>query len=297
MTVLKGLSAFPITPSDPDGRVDVPALRKLVAPLVRARVDSIGLLGSTGSYAYLSREERRRALEAAMDEAGGQVPILVGVGALRTDEAVRLAQDARAAGAAAGLLAPVSYTPLTDDEVFEHFTSVAGQSRLPLCIYDNPGTTHFRFGPALVGRLSQVSGIIAIKSPAPEPNAIADHLAELRSVVPEGFSLGYSGDWNATEALLAGGDAWYSVLAGLFPQTCLRIVRAARTGDAAEARRLNAELQPVWELFKEFSSLRVVYAIATIRGLCRAEPPRPVLPLSQAAQRRVVERLRDIDLQ
>ena len=109
--LLKGLSAFPITPADAGGRVDVAALRKLVAPLCAARVDSIGLLGSTGSYPYLSRAERRQALEAALEEASGRLPILVGVGALRTDETVVLAQDAKAAGAAAGLLAPVSYTP------------------------------------------------------------------------------------------------------------------------------------------------------------------------------------------
>ncbi len=75
MTVLKGLSAFPITPSDRDGRVDAAALRKLLAPLIKAEVDSIGLLGSTGSYPYPSRAERRRALEVAIDEAGGKVPI------------------------------------------------------------------------------------------------------------------------------------------------------------------------------------------------------------------------------
>src|SRR3954463_1321585 len=134
--LLRGLSAFPITPADAEGRVDANALRKLVAALCAAKVHSIGLLGSTGTYAYLSRSERRRALDAALQEAG-QVPILVGVGALRTDEAVQLAQDAKAAGAAAGLLAPVSYTPLTE-EVFEHFATVARESGLPLCIYDNP---------------------------------------------------------------------------------------------------------------------------------------------------------------
>ena len=181
MKILKGLSAFPITPSDAGGHVDVVALRKLVAPLCAARVDSIGLLGSTGSHPYLSRAERRRALDAALEEASGRLPILVGVGALRTDEAVALAQDAKAAGAAAGLLAPVSYTPLTEAEVFEHFARVARESGLPLCIYDNPSTTHFRFSPALVGGLSHVAGIMAVKSPAPEPHAVTAHLAELRS--------------------------------------------------------------------------------------------------------------------
>ena len=82
MSPFKGLSAFPVTPADPDGRVDVDALRGLVARLVEAKVDSIGLLGSTGTYVYLSRAERRRAVEAAVAEARGRVPLLVGASAL-----------------------------------------------------------------------------------------------------------------------------------------------------------------------------------------------------------------------
>lgn len=296
MTVLTGLAAFPITPCDAGGHVDVAALRKLVAPICAAGADSIGLLGSTGSYPYLSRSERRRAVDAALAETDGRVPVLVGVGALRTDEAVRLAQDAKAAGAAAGLLAPVSYTPLNEEEVFEHFARIERDSGLPLCIYDNPGTTHFRFSPALIGRLSKVDGIIAVKSPAPEASAVTTHLEELRRLVPEGFSLGYSGDWNAVEALLAGGDAWYSVIAGLFPGISVDIVRAVRGGDTAEARRLNASLEPLWALFQEYSSLRVIYACADLLGICHAEPPRPILPLAGAARQRVAERLQALDL-
>ncbi len=286
MSVVQGLSAFPLTPSGPDGRVDVAALRRLVAPLVAAGVDSIGLLGSTGSYPYLAREERRRALDAALDEAGGRVPVLVGVGALRTDEALRLAEDARAAGAAAGLLAPVSYTPLGDDEVFEHFAAVA-RAGLPLCVYDNPSTTHFAFTPALVGRVARLDGVVALKSLAPAPEAVAAHLAALRAAVPDSFSVGYSVDWHAADALLAGADAWYGVAAGLFPAHCLAIARAARAGNAAEARRLDAAMRPLWDLFKAHSSLRVVYAAADALGICSAEPPRPLLPLPRAVRDRV----------
>lgn len=290
-----GLSAFPITPCDRAGRIDMAALRDLLAPLVTARVDSIGLLGSTGTYAYLTRDERRRAVEAAADAVAGRVPILVGVGALRTDDAVRLAQDAKAAGAAAGLLAPVSYTPLTDDEVFEHFAVVARESGLPLCIYDNPSTTHFRFSPALVGRLSRVSGIVALKSPAPEAGEVAKHLRELRAAVPDGFSLGCSADWNSVEAMIAGADAWYSVVAGLFPDICMAMIRAARGGQAAQARRLDAQLEPLWGVCKAHSSLRVMYAIATLRGH-RVEPPRPILPLPDAALQAVSAALRAANL-
>ena len=297
MTIsLNGLSAFPITPSDASGKVDTAAVKRLLAPLVAAKVDSIGLLGSTGSYPYLARAERRRATDAALAETSGRVPLLVGIGALRTDEAIALAQDAHAAGASAGLLAPVSYTPLTDEEVFEHFAAVAAASKLPIVIYDNFATTHFKFTPELVGRIARIPGVVAVKGASQSPELAVAHHRQLRDAVPSGFSVGYSGDWNATEALIADGHAWYSVAAGLFPRVCLAITRAALTGNATEARRIDAELQPLWALFKEFSSLRVMYAAATIIGITDAAPPRPVLPLPIDARQRVARVLEELEL-
>ncbi|WP_306664756.1 dihydrodipicolinate synthase family protein [Bradyrhizobium sp. Arg816] len=117
-----------------NGSIDESALESLLGRLIAADVDSIGLLGSTGSYVFFTREERRRAIEIATRKVEERAPLLVGIGALRTDEAVKLAQDARLAGATAGLLAAVSYTPLMDDEVFTHFETVARLGKLPLCI-------------------------------------------------------------------------------------------------------------------------------------------------------------------
>ncbi len=135
MSPFHGLSAFPITPADGRGRVDPHALAALLGRLLEAEVDSVGLLGSTGTYAYLTRSERRRTIEAAVECIGGRIPITVGVGALRTDDAQDLVRDAREAGADGLLLAPVSYAPLTDEEVFQHFSAVAATTDLPLCIY------------------------------------------------------------------------------------------------------------------------------------------------------------------
>ena len=64
---------------------------------------------------FLSRDQRRRAVAAAV-EAVASIPIIVGVGAMRTDEAQALARDAAEEGASGLLLAPVSYTPLTEEE-------------------------------------------------------------------------------------------------------------------------------------------------------------------------------------
>ncbi|MDI6625915.1 MAG: dihydrodipicolinate synthase family protein, partial [Brevundimonas sp.] len=67
MALFEGVSAFPPTPIDADGVVDLDALQRRVERLVAAGVDSLCVLGSTGAYAYLDRAQRRRAIEAAVE--------------------------------------------------------------------------------------------------------------------------------------------------------------------------------------------------------------------------------------
>ena len=251
-----------------------------------ASPDAICVLGSTGTYAYLDRAQRRRTIEAAIAEASGRTPILAGIGALRTDHAVQFAQDAQHAGAAGVLLAPMSYTRLTGEEVLAHFAAVSAAITIPICIYDNPGTTGFSFTPALLHRLAALPNVAAIKTPAPATNLSAGHAA-WRAAAPAGFPIGYSVDWNAAEALLAGGDAWYSVAAGLFPHACQSLATAALAGDAPAARAANARLQPLWDLFTEHSSLRVMYAAAQIMGFTGFDPPLPILPVSADVRARL----------
>jgi 4-hydroxy-tetrahydrodipicolinate synthase len=286
-----GLSAFPLTPADENGHVDVEALARLIERLDAAQVVSIGLLGSTGSYAYLSREQRRRTVQTAAETLKGRRPLIVGVGTLRTDEAIALARDAEEAGADALLLAPVSYTPLTQEEVYHHFAAIAGSTALPLCIYNNPSTTHFSFSDELLVRLAYIPHIRAVKMPLPADMAFKAELERLRPRLGEDFAIGYSGDWGCAEAVLQGGDSWYSVIAGLLPVPSLRLLRAAQAGDDAEVSRVEEYFQPLWALFKEFGSFRVVYAAANLLSLTHRQPPLPVMPLSVSDNQRVEEAL------
>ncbi|WP_108501151.1 dihydrodipicolinate synthase family protein [Paracoccus indicus] len=282
---MHGLSAFPITPTDDDGNPIAAELAGLIDRLGQAGVDSIGILGSTGGYAYLTPDQRMRATQIALDAA--QAPVIVGVGALRSDVSARLARHAADAGAAGLLLAPMSYTPLTEDEVFQHFRTVAGASDLPICIYNNPSTTHFSFSPELLARLAQLPQVSAVKMPLPADDDFTGRIAELRSLLPSGFAIGYSGDWGCADALLAGADAWFSVAAGLWPEQSLALTRAAMSGDHNPTQEWQARFQTLWDLFIAHGSLRVVHAAARIMGLTTALPPRPLLPLPDDAMPRL----------
>src|SRR5690606_13216123 len=137
----------------------------LVSRLAAARVDTITALGSTGSYAYLTRAERARVAALAVEHAG-DIPVLVGIGGLRTEHVLEHAADAEAAGAAALLLAPMSYQALTAEDVYGLFDDVTRAVSLPVIVYDNPGTTHFTFTEDLYASIARLPRIASIKIPA-----------------------------------------------------------------------------------------------------------------------------------
>ncbi|WLI78201.1 dihydrodipicolinate synthase family protein [Kosakonia sp. H02] len=290
-----GLSAFALTPLL-DDRLDEAAYVRLIEKLRIAGVDSIGALGSTGCYPYFSRSERANALRLATEHSGA-VPVIAGIGALRTRDVLWLAEDAQKAGVSAVLLAPVSYHALTEEEVFNLFDAVTRELSVPLCVYDNPATTHFSFSDALIARIAQLPNIGSIKIPPVAAELAPQRVAKLRAEIPEHIRLGISGDASAVEGLSAGCSVWYSVTGGLFPQAALAISRAAMAGDMAQARAQSDALQPLWDLFKRYGgSLRVIATAAELLGAVAAPCLPPPLQTLQGDARRdvaqVIEKLR-----
>ncbi|WP_328408046.1 dihydrodipicolinate synthase family protein [Streptomyces violaceus] len=295
--MFRGLSAFPLTPTTEEG-IDERAFGALVSRLAAAGVDSIGALGSTGGYAYLTREQRARVARLAVEAADG-VPVMAGIGALRTSQVLAVAEDAQKAGVSAVLLAPMTYQALTDDEVFGLYESVTRELSVPLCVYDNPRTTHVHLTDELHGRIAELPNVAAVKiPPVPDDRAAArQRVAALRALLPDTVSVGVSGDWAAATGLNAGCDAWYSVTGGLFPATALALTRAAQAGDAAGATAHSERLEPLWELIRQHGGLRVMSAAASHLGLA-TEPnlPLPLRGLPPDARRRLVTVLEHLAL-
>ncbi|KUL27061.1 dihydrodipicolinate synthase [Actinoplanes awajinensis subsp. mycoplanecinus] len=283
-----GLSAFPLTPLAADGSVDEKAFITLVQRLVAAGVDSISPLGSTGSYAYLSREERARVARLAVEHAAG-VPVMVGIGATRTREVLAVAEDAQAAGVSAVLLAPVSYQPLTEDDVLGLYEDVTRELSVPLAVYDNPGTTRFTFTDELYQAVAALPQVASIKIPG-SSGLTSARVEELRKMLPGHLSLGVSGDGFGAAGLSAGCDAWYSSIGGTLPGPVVAITRAVQSGDLAGAAAESARLQPLWDLFgKHRGALRVIGTIAEHLGLVSAPSlPRPIRGLSGADRAEVI---------
>lgn len=289
MTLFTGLSAFPLTPLADDS-IDESAFARLVRRLATAGVDSITALGSTGCAPYLTTAERARVARVAVENAEG-TPLFIGVSDLRTSQVLTHADAAEDAGAQGLLLAPMTYQPLTDDDVFELYRAVSEHTRLPVIVYDNPGTTHFSFSIDLYARIAALPGVASIKIPGVpvDPAKARDRIDSIRDVIPADVTIGVSGDAFGSAGLIAGCDAWYSVLGGTMPELVLPIVRAAQNGRLDEAKAGSARLDPLWRLYAEFGgSLRVIAAIAEHLGLAPERClPRPIQGLDLGDRARV----------
>lgn len=296
--MFSGLSAFPLTPMN-EHRLDEKAFVRLIDRLVVSNVDSIGVLGSTGNYAYMTIAERARTVRLAVENAGN-VPVIAGIGALRTRDILTLAEDAEAAGVSGVLLAPMSYQKLLPEEVYELYETVTHALSVPLCVYDNPGTTQFVFTDELHGQIAQLPNVASIKIPGvpKNPAEARTRVERLRSQIPAYVTVGVSGDAFAAYGLTAGCDAWYSVIGGVFPATALAITRSAKTGNVQEATRLSERLQPLWELFSEYGgSLRVIAAAAELLGFVENPClPLPLKTLSGEGRQQLARLIDELDL-
>lgn len=296
--MFNGLNAFPLTPLAND-RVDEHAFISNIERLSGSGVQAITALGSTGVATYLSHEERSRVAELAVRHAGN-VPVAIGVSALRTSHVLEHVDSAERAGAQGLLLAPVSYQPLTENDVFELFHTVSQHTDLPVIVYDNPATTHFTFSPELYTRITDLPGIASIKIPAVPTEAAAAKASvkAVRAVIPEHVTIGVSGDMAAASGLNAGCDAWYSVLGGTLPELALNISRPALNGDAEAALTASAYLTPIWRLFGEFGgSIRVIAAIAELLGYAPENClPLPIQSLRGAEREQIAGALRELGL-
>nr|WP_318381022.1 dihydrodipicolinate synthase family protein [uncultured Enterobacter sp.] len=274
-----GMVAFPLTPFRHD-KPDEGAYNKLVQRLSAAQVDGICAMGSTGSYAYLTRVERARFISLTVSHVG-RIPVMASIGALNQRDVLDAAYDAQKAGAQALLLAPVAYQRLTPDEVFALFEKVTQNISVPLCVYDNPATTQFTFDDALLTKLAALPHVQSIKLPGglPDADGFFDRIHRLRAILPAHMTLGVSGDAFATAGLSAGCDVWYSVLGGLYPNIAMALTRAVRERNLAGASDINARLEPLWALFRQHGSLRVIATAAELEELGEQFLPLPLKSL------------------
>ncbi len=283
MSDLIGIIPPMTTPFDGDGELDPGGVRAQVDWLVEAGAHGLAAGGSTGEGHTLDPAEFRDLIAATCEAAASRIPVIAGVIADSTRDAIRRGKAVRDMNVAALQVTPVHYLfRPTDDAMVDHFRAMAEENGLPIIIYNVVPWTYL--SPALLCRIfEEVPGVIGVKQSAGDLKLYADLLIDAPP---------HARIYSAVDALMypsfaLGGHGAIAAILAAAPHACVRLWDAVRAGDHAMALDLHQKLLRLWNaMFADNLPACTKYA-QSLQGI-PAGTPRAPMPAASPEQRMAV---------
>jgi 4-hydroxy-tetrahydrodipicolinate synthase len=283
--MFKGAFTAIVTPFK-NGRLDEEAYRELIEFQVKGGVHGIVPCGTTGESPTLSHAEHKRVVETCIDQVKKRVVVIAGSGSNNTAEALELTQHAQAAGADAALMITPYYNKPTQEGLYQHYKTVASQTKIPIVVYNVPGRTSVNLLPETMARLAELPNIVGLK------DATGDLKQGCKTLELCGDKITVlSGDDFTTLPLMCmGGMGVISVVSNAAPGDMAVMCNAFFKGDLAKARALHYKMWPLIEaMFIETNPVPAKTALKMM-GKITGEVRQPLCLMSTANE----EKLRQV---
>jgi 4-hydroxy-tetrahydrodipicolinate synthase len=245
------------------GKLDEPALERLIKFQIKGGVDGIVPVGTTGESPTVSYEEHIDIIVRSVKYAGGKVKVLAGTGGNSTKEAIYLTQEAEKAGADGSLQVAPYYNKPTQEGLYQHFKAIAKATRLPIVLYSIPGRCGIEIAVDTVKRLAHdCKNIVGIK----EAGGSCDRVSLLRATLGPKFDILCGDDSLTVPFMSVGAGGVISVASNLIPREVTQMVNAFARGDARKAAALHAKYYSLFkDLFIETNPIPVKAALAMMK--------------------------------
>jgi len=284
-----------LLPFTADLAIDEPGYRKHLRWLADAPgVTGIVANGHAAEVASLTRDERKRTLAIALDEVAGKVPVVTGVYSDGTLEAVELARDARAAGAAGLLVFPPTLfmwgAQQKPDMVLRHFQTIADAVDLPIIVFEYPLASGIGYSPETLAELCKIPSVAGVKDWS---NDIVSYEKNLRVLRGAGRPVAMLSSF--TMSLMAsftlGADGCISGMGSVTADLQAALLAAVQAGRIDEARAINDRLAPLVQVFYSppFVDMhnRMKEALAILGRIPAAHVRPPLTPVSDDERHRI----------
>ena len=244
----EGIYTPAITPLSNDGQIDRAAFAEVLEHLIAAKVHGIIIGGSTGEYYAHTSAERMALASYAKEVIGSRLPLIVGTGAVRTDDSVEYAKAAKAIKADAILVSSPPYALPTEQENAAHALAVDRAAGLPIMLYNYPGRTN-----ALMGRtffetvLAGSRNFVAIKESS-------GSTAQLHMLARDFPGIGLSCGWDdqALEFFAWGARSWVCAASNFLPQEHIALYEACVVEkNFDKGRRIMSAMMPLMDFLED----------------------------------------------
>lgn len=296
---LRGLIPATVLPMTDDARIDEAALRRYIRHVAAAGPKALAINADTGEGPHLWPEERMRVLEIVVDEVGDHVPVIAGLGAQFTEQAVALAREYRRVGAAGLLVFPISAyqgQPLDPEVPLRYHAAIGDATGLPLILFNlQPALGGVIFPPETLYRLCQVAQVAAIKEASFDARVFVETRDAVKAARPDCLYL--TGNDNFIyESFILGAEGALIGFGALATRQQVEMIELALVGRFQEARTIMDRLTPLANAV--FASPVRNYRARTKEALVmqgileRATVREPLLPITVAERERVRDAMR-----
>jgi 4-hydroxy-tetrahydrodipicolinate synthase len=270
---IRGVIPPLITPIDSRDRVDERALRHIIDYVIAGGVHGVFVLGTTGEFYGVELEEKRRAIAITVEHVKGRVPVFAGASAITTRECVKLAQIAEEAGVqAVTVLTPMFITP-NEEELYQHFRTVASSTSLPVLLYNNPDRTGINMSAQLMERLADIPQVVGVKDSSGDLTLTSEYIRRTRG---KEFRVLAGRDTLILATLVYGGYGCVAASANVAPALVSEIYRKFHAGDLQGALEAQYRLAPLRVAFNLGSFPVVIKDALNLLGIHAGDPIKPI---------------------
>ena len=276
-----------------NGRIDEERYREFIEWQITEGIDGLVPCGTTGESATLSHEEHEKVISICIDQAKKRVPVIAGAGSNNTQEAIRLTEFAKKAGADAALHITPYYNKPTQAGLLAHMKAIGDAVALPLIAYNVPGRTCVNITPATMAAMyKEIPTVVGVKEATGDMTQVSNVL----ELCGEGFMLLSGDDFTVLPSLLLGGCGVISVVSNMLPGKMAGMCKAFRENDLALAKRLHYDMMPISRAcFLETNPIPVKTALAKM-GKMSLEMRLPLVPMQPANDAMLEDAMRDCRL-
>jgi 4-hydroxy-tetrahydrodipicolinate synthase len=275
-----GIFPYVVSPIDAStGRVREAVLRALVEHLIASGVHGLSPLGSTGEIVYLTFEQRCEIVQVVIDAAAGRVPVVPGVSAFATGDAVRQAEALVRLGADGLVVMLQTQFPVSRKGIAQYFRDVAASVPCPIVVYTNPGLGGADVTPEIVADLTDVPNIRYVK----DASGRTGRILAIRNRVGDRIGIFSASAHIPAVVFRLGGVGWMAGPACVIPRQSVALYDLATAGKWDEAFALQAQLWRLNELFEQYSLAACIKTALTLQGFDVGPPLPPQEPLAPAA--------------
>jgi len=290
MSDFHGVFPYLISPVDAAGGIKSDVLGRLIDDLIGAGVHGLTPLGSTGEFAYLDGAQRSEVVRATIAAARGRVPVVAGVAATATADAVDQARRYQKLGADGILAILESYFPLGEPQIEAYFRAIADAVDIPVVLYTNPQFQRSDLSLDVIARLAGHPRIGYIKD-------ASTNTGRLLSIANRcsGLKVFSASAHIPACVMLIGGVGWMAGPACVVPRQSVALYDLCRGGRWAEAMQLQRRLWRINEIFARFNLAACIKAALQIKGYDVGDPVPPQRALAAAERDIVAAALADLD--